>query len=224
MLMAFGIVTGILHSKNGGQGQVVDAAMVDGSAAQMAMMYGMYAAGGWKLERGSNVLDGGAHFYDTYETKDGKYVSIGSIEPKFYQDLLKLSGASHPSLKDQDMGGKTWIAKKEILTEIFKTKTRDEWSSLMDGSDACFAPILDMEEAPKHPHNVARGSFVNVEGIVQPAPAPRFLGSPAATPALPPKLGQHTKEVLESFGFAATEIAELLQKGTVVEAKAKSKL
>jgi alpha-methylacyl-CoA racemase len=218
MLLAFGLVCGMLEAQKSGKGQVVDAAMVDGAAALMAMFFTMGAAGVFKDERGTNLLDGGAHFYDTYETADGKYVCIGSIEPQFYALLVEKAGLDPERFKPQ-MDASQWPALKDELTRVFKTKTRDEWCGIMEGSDVCFAPVLSIFEAPSHPHNQARSTFVELGGVVQPAPAPRFSRtSPViAHPSRAP--GQDTKAVLEDCGFSTEEIAALFEKGAVAAAR-----
>lgn len=177
MLLAFGMICALYEAQKSGRGQVVDAAMVDGSAALMAMFYGLRAAGIWADERGVNLLDGGAHFYDTYETADGKYISVGAIEPQFYQLLLQHAGIKDPDFGDQ-LDPKKWPALKEKITDIFKTKTRAEWCQIMEGTDICFAPVLSLDEAPNHPHNRERKTFVEVDGVRQPAPTPRFSRTP----------------------------------------------
>ncbi len=179
MMLAFGVVAAILHARGGGPGQVVDCAMVDGAAILSAMTWSMHGNGRWRDERGVNLLDSGAHFYDTYETIDGKWISIGSIEPQFYALLLEKTGlAGDPDFAQQlDPAG--WDELKSRLKALFLTKTRDEWCALMDGTDICFAPVLSLGEAPHHPHNVARGMFVEDGGLIQPAPAPRFSATPA---------------------------------------------
>ena len=175
MMLAFGMVSALLAVKNGAPGQVIDCAMTDGSATLMAAIWGLYADGLWRDERGVNILDGGAHFYDTYETQDGKYVSIGSIEPKFYNLLLEKTGLTEdPEFKAQRDITK-WPELSARLTEIFKTKTREQWCDIMEGTDLCFAPVLSMGEAPHHPHNKARETFIEVEGKIQPAPHRVFL-------------------------------------------------
>ena len=179
MLLAFGVLAGILSARATGQGQVIDAAMVDGAAALSAMTYSMLANGMWQDSRESNILDGAAHFYDTYETADGKFVSIGSLEPQFYALLLDKLGLSDDPAFAYGASGVHWPELKRRLRAIFLSRTRDEWCAIMEDTDICFAPVLSLTEAPKHPHNVARGTFVEVDGIVQPAPAPRFLGTPA---------------------------------------------
>ncbi|MDY6943593.1 MAG: CaiB/BaiF CoA-transferase family protein [Pseudomonadota bacterium] len=211
MLQAFGIVCALLEAQRSGQGQVVDTAMTDGAATLMAMIYGFKASGMWKTEKGSNMLDGGAHFYDTYETKDGKYVAIGSIEPQFYKLLLEKTGlADDPEFRAQ-MNQRKWPELKEKLAAAFKTKTQDEWTEIMEGTDVCYGPILDMNEAPKHPHNVARKTFIEIEGVMQPAPAPRFSRTVPEVQGPPPKAGQHTDDALADWGFSQSEIDELKQ-------------
>ncbi len=209
MLLAFGVVCALLERASSGQGQVVDAAMVDGAAVLMTMFHAFRAMGIWGDERGTNMLDTGAHYYDVYETRDAKFVSIGSIERQFYAELLELTGlAGDDTLPDQN-DRTQWPAMKERLVELFKTKTRDEWCELMEGSDVCFAPVLSMTEAPLHPHNVHRGTFTERHGIVQPSPAPRFDRTPGEIQRPPAHPGQHTDEVLEEWGFDAARIAKL---------------
>ena len=181
MMLAFGILCALHHARGSGVGQVVDAAMTDGAALLSSMMYGMHAAGAWSNRRGENMLDGGAHFYGCYACADGRHVSIGSIEPQFYAELLQRTGIDDPEFSAQ-LDASRWPRLKARLADVFLTKTRDEWCALMEGSDVCFAPVLDWDEAPEHPHNVARESFVTVDGVVQPAPAPRFSDTRAGTP------------------------------------------
>ncbi len=208
MLLAFGVLAALVERQASGQGQVVDAAMVDGAAALMTMMHGMRHSGFWSDERGTNLLDSGAHFYEVYETADGGYVSLGSIEPQFYAELLRLSELDGEELPRQ-MDRAEWPAMKERLREVFKRKTRDEWCALMEGTDVCFAPVLSMGEAYEHPHNVARGTFVDVAGVRQPGPAPRFSRTPAEIQGPPVHPGQHTDEALADWGFDAHAIAKL---------------
>lgn len=178
-MLAFGVVAAILHARGTGQGQVVDCAMVDGAAVLSAMTYTFFGNRQWRDERGVNLLDSGAHFYDTYATADGKWISIGSIEPQFYALLLeKLELSDDPDFAQQMNPGQ-WDGLKERLTALFLTRSRDEWCALMDGTDICFAPVLSLTEAPIHPHNAARGTFVEQGGMIQPAPAPRFSATPA---------------------------------------------
>ncbi|MDE0803213.1 MAG: CaiB/BaiF CoA-transferase family protein [Acidimicrobiales bacterium] len=215
MFLAFGIVCALLEAKSSGEGQVVDAAMVDGSAVLTTMFHAFRAMGIWNDERGTNLLDTGAHFYDVYETSDGKYVSIGSIEPQFYDQLLELSGLGADGDLPHQMDRDQWPAVKDRLAAIFTTKTRDEWCEIMEHTDVCFAPVLSLEEAPQHPHNVERGTFVERNGVVQPAPAPRFSRTEAEIQRPPSHAGQHTDEVLGQFGFDADRIAKLRESGAI---------
>ncbi|MFP8878703.1 MAG: CaiB/BaiF CoA-transferase family protein [Myxococcota bacterium] len=208
MLLAFGVACALVERAASGEGQVVDAAMVDGAAALMAIFHGAEQSGWWKNERGTNMLDSGAHFYDTYETSDGKYVSLGSIEPQFYAELIQKLGLADEDLPGQ-MDRSQWEPLSERFTKLFKTKTRDQWCEILEGSDACFAPVLSMSEAREHPHIKARNTFVEVAGAPQPAPAPRFSRTPCEISAPPPHAGQHTDEVLGDWGFDASEIARL---------------
>lgn len=215
MMLAFGIVSALLAVKNGAPGQVIDCAMTDGSATLMAAIWGLYAHNLWRDERGVNVLDGGAHFYNTYETRDGKYVSIGSIEPQFYNLLLEHTGLTHDSDFKAQRDMSKWPELSDRLTEIFKTKTRGEWCEIMEGTDICFAPVLSLAEAPDHPHNKARGTFVEVEGKIQPAPSPRFSVSGEVAPQIGPEVGQDTDSILVGLGFNPAEISDLKTKGSV---------
>jgi alpha-methylacyl-CoA racemase len=214
MFLAFGIVCGVLEARRTGEGQVVDAAMVDGAAALSAMFYGFKASGAWKPERGTNLLDTGAHFYDVYECADGKYVSVGSIEPQFYAELLRITGLEGEDLPNQHDRSQ-WPALKERLAGIFKGKTRDEWCGLMEGTDVCFAPVLSLDEAHTHPHNVQRKTFTEVGGVLQPSPAPRFSRTEPVISRPPSHPGQHTDEVLGEWGFDAESIAKLREAGAV---------
>jgi alpha-methylacyl-CoA racemase len=212
LYLALGVVCGIVEAQKSGKGQVVDAAMTDGAASLMTMFYGMTAMGIWKDERGSNMLDGGAHFYDTYETKDGKYVSIGSIEPQFYKELMEKTGIDDPAFAAQ-MDRSAWPTLKEKLAAKIRTKTRDEWDAIMSGSDVCYAPVLSLAEAPKHPHNVARKTFVELDGVVQPAPAPRFSRTAPEVQG-PPRAADNVAS-LEAWGFSADEVAKLKAAGAI---------
>ena len=182
MMLAFGMVAALLSAHRTGQGQVIDCAMTDGAAMIHAMQWGFRGQGMWEDTRGVNMLDTAAHFYDTYECADGKFISIGSIEPRFYALLRKTLEIEDEAAFDAQMDKAQWPALKDRLTAIFKTKTRDEWAAVMEGSDICFGSILSMAEALDHPHNKQRGTFIEVAGIDQPAPAPRFMGTPAALP------------------------------------------
>ena len=215
MFLAFGIASALLHAARTGEGQVVDAAMVDGAAVLMTMFHAFSAMGIWSDERGTNMLDTGAHFYDVYETADGKYVSIGSIEPQFYAELLRLTGLDADESLPHQMDRGNWPAMKDRIAEIFKSKTRDEWNAIMEHTDVCYAPVLSLAEAPQHPHNVERGTFVERHGVVQAAPAPRFSKSEATLDRPPAHAGQHTDEVLADFGFDEATVAELRDKGAI---------
>ncbi len=214
MMLAFGMVCALLEAKNSGKGQVIDAAMTDGAALLSAMFYGFKAAGIWSNRRGANLLDGGAHFYDTYTCSDGKFISIGSIEPQFYALLLKLCGIDDPDF-DVQMDAKRWPALKAKLAALFKTKTRAQWCDLLEGSDACFAPVLDLDEAPLHPHNQARKTFVEIMGVTQPGPAPRFSRTTAEVSSPPAEPGEHSAAVLADWGMAHEEILALSKEGII---------
>lgn len=212
MMLAFGIVCAALEARQSGRGQVVDAAITDGTSSLMAIMYGMRARGHWNDARQSNALDGAAPFYGTYECADGKYVAIGSIEPQFYALLLQKLEITDPEFADQ-WDRSRWPLQRERLAAIFRTRTRDAWCDLMEGTDVCFAPVLDMAEAPAHPHNVARGTFVAVDGVMQPAPTPRLDRTPGTMPSAAPQAGDHTAELLAQAGYSADEVATLLARG-----------
>jgi alpha-methylacyl-CoA racemase len=209
MFLAVGVLAAILEARASGQGQVVDVSMVEGSAYLGMGVYGMLSAGTWVDERVSNFLDGGAHFYRCYRTSDGKFVSIASIEAKFYAILLDKLGLDPADLPDQ-MDRPTWPDMARRFEALFAQKTRDEWCDIMEGSDICFAPVLSFAEAPGHPHNQARGSFPAIAGVVQPGPAPRFSRTPSAVQSAPPTLGAGTSEGLAAWGFDEDEIAALL--------------
>jgi alpha-methylacyl-CoA racemase len=208
MMLAMGVCAALVEVSRSGEGQVIDAAMIDGAASLMTMTWSFKHMGIWEDERGTNMLDTGAHFYDTYETSDGKYVSIGSIESQFYAELLRITEIDPDSLPKQ-MDRSEWPALKERFAEVFKTKTRDEWCALMEHTDVCFAPVLTMDEAPLHPHIAQRGTFTEVAGLVQPAPAPRFSRTPGSIERPPPHAGQHTDDVLAEWGLSPERIAEL---------------
>lgn len=214
MLLAFGMVCALYETRKSGIGQVVDAAMTDGSATLMTMIYGLKAAGLWTDKPGSNLLDTGAHFYDTYETADHKFIAIGSIEPQFYELLLKLAEIDDPDFQNQ-LDFAQWPQLKEKLSIVFKTKTREAWCEIMEGSDVCFAPVLSMSEAPEHPHNKRRKTFIKNEGVLQPAPAPRFSRTEPEIKGPPPTPGQDTENVLTDFGFTEQEIETLRSSETI---------
>ena len=212
MLLAMGVLAGVISARNTGCGQVVDAAMTDGAAVLMSMMYTLKAMGQWTQQRGDNLLDGGAHFYDTYQCSDGKWLSVGAIEPQFYALLLEKAGIDDPAFKAQ-WDRSQWPALKEKLAAVLATRTRDAWCAVFEGSDACVAPVLDMDEAPLHAHNLSRNTFIEVNGIIQPAPAPRFSGTPAGQPTPPQPDGD--AQVLSDWGFSADELACLRMQGAL---------
>jgi len=209
LYLAFGVACALLEAQRSGKGQVVDAAMTEGAASLMTMFYGLYAAGLQRLERGTNLLDTGSAIYDTYECSDGLFISVAAIELKFRKVLFECLGLPYTT----DDGAET----KAKLEELFRTRTRDEWCTLLEGTDACFAPVLTMAEAPHHPHNVARGSFVEVDGVLQPGPAPRFSRTPAIRPTPPQTPGEGTRSALAAWGIAGERIAALLAGGVVGE-------
>jgi len=215
LYLAFGIVCGILNARLSGLGQVVDAAMVDGAASLMTMFYGLKAMGVWSQTRGENLLDTGAHFYEVYETLDGKFVAVGALEPKFYKELLIRLGLDGEELPEQ-LDRNHWPNMKQRFQEVFKSKTREQWCKLLEGTDTCFAPVLSMEEAPSHPHNAARGTFLELDGIPQPGPAPRFSRTPPqiSRPPTPPS-PETTREALLNWGVEEEEIESLLQSGVI---------
>jgi alpha-methylacyl-CoA racemase len=214
MMLAFGVVCALLEARTSGKGQVIDAAMVEGSALLGAMIYGFRAFGSWSDQRGANLLDGGAHFYDTYACADGKFVSIGAIEPQFYALLLRLCEISDPAF-DAQMDVTQWPTLKQKIAAIFLRKSQQEWCLLMEGSEVCFAPVLDMAAAPQHPHNQARGSFIEVAGVSQPAPAPRFSRSTPEVSAPPATPGQHSEAILKDWQIAPERIAALMDKQVI---------
>ncbi len=211
LYLALGIVSAVLEARVSGAGQVVDAAMVDGAASLMTTFYGLHACGQYSSERGTNALDGGAYYWESYQCADGAYISVAPIEPKFRAELLRKLGLDQPGsgAKVPPFTELSNEAARETLRSIFKSRTRDEWCALLEGTDACFAPVLSLAEAPQHPHNRARGTFVEVDGIVQPAPAPRFSRTPAALPTPPESSGQSTLRALADWGFDAEEIERL---------------
>jgi alpha-methylacyl-CoA racemase len=214
MMLAFGVVCAVLEARQSGKGQVVDAAMTDGAALLGAMMYGMRAFGMWSGRREANMLDGGAPFYDTYACADGKFVSVGALEPQFYEQLRTLAGAGDPAFGKQ-WNQRDWPQLKERFAALFKTRTRDEWCELLEESDACFAPVLDMAEAPGHPHNRARGTFAEVDGVTQPAPAPRFSRTAPDAVTAPSAPGQDSVAILQDWGFTAESIESLKSAGVI---------
>ena len=214
MMLAFGVTSALLAARITGVGQVVDAAMTDGSASLMTMVHAFKFAGLWEERRGANMLDTGAHFYEVYETKDARYMSVGAIERKFYAELMAGLGLDLAEYPDQ-MDRSSWEDMKRVLAERFKTKTRDEWSAIFEGIDACTLPVLSPFEAPEHPHNVDRGTFVEIEGVVQPGPAPRFSVTPSEISKPPSYPGADTDEALASWGVAEERIVALRETGAI---------
>jgi alpha-methylacyl-CoA racemase len=216
MFLAFGVVCALLEASKSGQGQVVDTAMVDGTAVLMTMFWSMKATGVFdENNRGTNLLDTGAHFYDAYRCADGKYISVGSIEPQFYAELLRLTGLAEDPEFARQMDKDLWPHLKTRLRQVFETKTQAEWCEIMEHTDVCFAPVLTLSEAAAHPHNIARNTFVDVHGVKQPAPAPRFSRTAPEPGAPPPLRGEQTDAVLAEWGFAAAEIAALRDAGAI---------
>ncbi len=214
MMLAFGMVAALLAVKNGAPGQVIDAAMTDGSALLAAMTYSFKNAGMWRDETAANLLDGGAHFYDSYRCADGRFLAIGAIEPQFYA-LLRTHAGLDDAAFDAQHDRSQWPALKARLAEVIAGKTRDEWCAIFDGTDACVAPVLTLTEAPQHPHNVARGSFTEVGGQVQPAPAPRYSATPTAAPQPPRVSGADADAILADLGYDAAKITTLRAEGAL---------
>jgi len=212
MLLGFGIACALIEANRSGRGQVVDAAMVEGASVLAAMFSGFLAAKSWSEERGINILDTGAPWYDVYETRDGKYVSIGAIEAKFYEELLARLDLRSESLPSQYERAR-WPEMREAFATAFRTKTRDEWCNVFEGSDACFAPVLSFSEARIHPHNAARQAYVEVAGVAQPAPAPRFSRTPGGVRGAPPERGEGGRAALADWGFSAPEVERLRSGG-----------
>jgi alpha-methylacyl-CoA racemase len=215
MMLAYGMVCAILAVKMGGAGQVMDCAMTEGSAMIAAMQWSMLNRGAMRDERGVNLLDGGAHFYDTYECADGRHIALGAIEPQFYATFRKLAGLEADSAFDPQMDETHWPALKDRLVALFRTRTRDDWAALLEGTDACFAAVQSLTEAPGHPHNVARGSYIRVGGDIQPAPAPRYSQTQTAAPQLAGKAGADGEAILIEIGYDAARIAALKSKGAL---------
>jgi len=214
MLLALGVVAALLEASRSGRGQVVDAAMVDGAALLTTQFHELLAAGLWREERGANLLDGGAPFYGVYETADGRHLAVGALEPQFWAELLERLGLDAAELPAQlDRNG--WPELRERLAALFRTRPRDEWCELLAGTDACVAPVLGLGEAPAHRHNRARGTFVDVGGVVQPAPAPRFSRTPPDPPQPPARAGEHTDQALADWGVAPEEVARLRGAGAI---------
>ncbi|MDM0015272.1 CaiB/BaiF CoA-transferase family protein [Variovorax sp. J22P168] len=219
MLLAIGVLAALVNVKSGGSGQVVDAAMTEGAAQLGAVFWGLLASGNWREQRASNMLDGGAPWYDSYRTSDGQYMSVGPVEGRFYAELLARLGLTDAGLPSQH-DRKGWPQIRAALETAFARRTRDEWTQVFEGSDACVAPVLSFSEAPNHPHNRARGSFVEVDGVMQPAPAPRFSDTPSTLPRREPARGEHGAAALRDWGFDAETIDRLRQQGLGFQAMA----
>jgi alpha-methylacyl-CoA racemase len=215
MMLAFGMAAALLAVARGAPGQVVDAAMTDGSALLSAMLWQMKGAGVWRDERGANWLDGGTHFYDSYECADGRHVAVGAIEPQFHALLRDKLGLADDPAFDAQTNPAAWPVLKDRLAAIFATRTRDEWCALLEGTDACVSPVLSLGEAPEHPHNAARGTFIDVDGLRQPAPAPRFSAAPPEAPTPPRAAGEDADGVLAALGYDADRVAALRSAGIV---------
>jgi alpha-methylacyl-CoA racemase len=216
MFLAFGILAALIERGRSGKGQVVDAAMIDGAAYLSTAIHGMKALGLWQEERGTNILDSGAPWYDTYATSDDKFIAIGPVEQRFFQELLVRLGINPAAFPGQ-FDRARWPEMHQRFADVFKSKTREQWCEVMQGSDACFAPVLTLGEAPLHPHNRARSTFIDIEGVIQPAPAPRFSRSKTTTPQAPPIIGANADEILDGWGFNPQEIATLRETGALPE-------
>jgi alpha-methylacyl-CoA racemase len=214
MLLAFGMVSALLHARKTGEGQVIDCAMTEGASLLMSMIWGFRAAGQWNESRGTNLLDTGAHFYDTYETADGKFISVGAIEPQFYRKLCEGLG-----ITDADFGAQfdrtRWVGLQKKMAAIISRRTRSEWCELLEGTDACVAPVLSMSEAPLHNHNVERQAFLSIQGVTHPAPAPRYSSTRTHTPEAPKQPGADTLRILRAVGYLDAELEQLRSNGTI---------
>jgi len=214
MYLLTGILAALVERATSGQGQIIDAAMTDGTASLLSPFFGLMAMNMWTTDRFSNRLDGGAFYYGSYECSDGKYISIGSLEPQFYALLLEKAEITDPEFQEQ-LDEAAWPAKREKLNQLFKTRTRQQWRDIMEGTDVCFAPVLDLKEAPAHPHNIDRKTFVELDGVVQPAPAPRFSRTQGEIQGPAAMAGEHTREVLSAWNFTDQEIGELQASGAI---------
>ena len=208
MYLLSGVLAALLERQSSGKGQVIDAAMTDGTASLLSGFYGMMAMGMWSTERYKNRLDGGAFYYGSYECSDGKYISLGSLEPQFYALLLKHCGVEDKAF-DEQLDQEAWPLKRQKMETIFKTKSREQWCEILEGTDVCFAPVLNLEEAPAHPHNKERNTFVNFDGITQPAPAPRFSRTQGTIQSSTSLIGENSEEILKKWGFTSDQISDL---------------
>jgi alpha-methylacyl-CoA racemase len=209
LVLAVGLLAALLAARQSGEGQIIDAAISDGSALMTALLFGLQQQGLWIDRRQSNFLDGGAHWYDCYECADGEYISVGALEPQFYRQLIDRCGLGDDPDFSAQFDAARWPTQKERIAKLFRSRKRDEWCEILEGTDACFAPVLSLSEAPGHPHNRARNTFVTVDGVMQPAPAPRFSGTPGAISGRPPANGEHTLAVLSRAGFSQRDISRL---------------
>jgi alpha-methylacyl-CoA racemase len=215
MVLAVGLLAALLDARQSGMGQVVDAAISDGAALMTALLYGLQQQGLWVDRRQSNLLDGGSHWYDCYECADGAYISIGALEPGFYRELLQKCGLGDDPEFEAQFEQAHWPAQKKKMSELFRTRTRNEWREILEGTDACFAPVLSLSEAPRHPHNRARRTFVEIDEVTQPAPAPRFSRTRCKIAGKPPATGEQTYSVLTDAGFSQQEIDRLRGEGVI---------
>ena len=214
MYLLSGVLAALLERHSSGNGQIIDAAMTDGTASLLSGFYGMMAMGMWTTDRYKNRLDGGAFYYGSYECKDGKHISLGSLEPQFYALLLEKCEITDESFKEQ-LDQEAWPLKRQKMETLFKTKTRDQWCELLEGTDVCFSPVLDLEEAPNHPHNQDRDTFVDFEGVTQPAPAPRFSRTQGKIQSSASLIGENSEEILEKWGFTNDQINNMRDNNTI---------
>lgn len=214
LFLVAGLLAALIHSRASGDGQVVDAAMTDGASYLMTLFYSMLAGKRWVDQRGANPLDGGAPFYDTYQCSDGCWISVGSIEPQFYALLVQHSGATE-LLQYRQMDRLSWPEMKSVLARIFRTRTREEWCAIMENTDVCFAPVLSLHEAPRHPHNLARETFLELDGVTTPAPAPRFSVTPSRIQFGPQPVGRGAHQTLNAWGISAPRLDELIAAGVL---------
>jgi len=215
MLLAVGLLAALIEARQSGNGQVIDAAISDGAALMTSLLLSLRQQGLWTDQRQDNMLDGGSHWYDCYECADGEYVSIGALEPEFYRQLLEKCGLGEDAEFFSQFEQAKWPSQKQRMTELFRSRKRDEWCEILEGTDACFAPVLNLSEAPRHPHNRARNTFVDVDGVTHAAPAPRFSRTPGAIRGTPPRSGEHSQSVLTGAGFSEQEIAGLRAQGVI---------
>jgi alpha-methylacyl-CoA racemase len=215
LVLAVGLLAALLAARQSGEGQVIDAAISDGAALMTALLVGLQRQGVWVDQRQANFLDGGSHWYDCYECADGAYISVGALEPRFYRELIERCGLGDDPRFAAQFDTSQWPAQKKKMAELFRSRKREDWRELLEGSDACFAPVLNLSEAPQHPHNIARKTFVDFDDVTQPAPAPRFSKTPASISARPPTNGEHSLSVLGGAGFSKQEIAQLQAQGVI---------